>query len=226
MGRPARPRCRPTSESWSSTTAARTARRLSCVRGRRRWLSQERRPSSLGPAVRAPRREGRRGPGRDARRGHRPGGLRGRGHGDTAGPDPVAGRGARGPRRRSGQPHPARRLRHASEPASATAARWAGRSTSSPRPGRSALSRTRSAGSRASPARRPTTCSTPGDHEHRVRRGGDLPRPPARLPDRDRADPLVGQARLADASRAGPRAQGCVGSAPDPHDPSSGSAAA
>ena len=45
-------------------------------------------------------------------------------------------------------------------------------------------------------------------HEHRLRRRADLPRPPARLPDRDRAGPLVGPARLADARAAGARAAG------------------
>ena len=39
----------------------------------------------------------------------------------------------------------------------------------------------------------------PEGHEHRLRRRADLPRPAARLPDRDRADPLVRQARVADA---------------------------
>ena len=56
------------------------------------------------------------------------------------------------------------------------------RSTSSPRSGSSGRSRTRSAASRASARGRPRPVRAPADHEHRLRRRADLPRPPARLP--------------------------------------------
>ena len=57
-------------------------------------------------------------------------------------------------------------------------------------------------------------------HEHRLRRRAHLPRAPARLPPGDRADPLVRQARLADARATGPRAARRVGPVPDPAHPS------
>ena len=69
------------------------------------------------------------------------------------------------------------------------------------------------AGGRAGPVR------APADHEHRVRRRADLPRPAARLPDRDRPDPLVRQARIADARQPGPGAARRVGPLPDPAHP-------
>ena len=95
---------------------------------------------------------------------------------------------------------------HASPP---TGGSWAGSSTRSRRSGWSARSRTRSAASRASRARRRSDLfAHPADHEHRLRRRADLPRSPARLPDRDRADPLDRQPRLADAPAARPRAPG------------------
>ena len=50
----------------------------------------------------------------------------------------------------------------------------------------------------------------------------DLPRPSARLPDRDRPDPLVRPARLADARAPGPGRARRLGPLPDPADPSGG----
>ena len=66
----------------------------------------------------------------------------------------------------------------------------------------------------------PRPVRAPADHEHRLRRRAHLPRPPARLSDRDRADPLVRPARLADAraTRSGPA--GRLGPVPDPAHPS------
>ena len=65
------------------------------------------------------------------------------------------------------------------------------------------------------PRGRPGPVRPPAHHEHRLRRRADLPRPPARLPDRRRPDPLVGQARVADAPRRPPGPAGRVG--PVPH---------
>ena len=80
-----------------------------------------------------------------------------------------------------------------------------GRSTCWRRSGWSGRCRTRSAGSRASRRDgRAGPVRAPAGHEHRLRRRADLPRPAARLPDGDRADPLVRQARLADARPPGP----------------------
>ena len=149
---------RTASRSWSSTTAAPTTPRRWSRRDRRRRV---RSPggSRLPCPARAPRRQGRRGPGRDAGRGRRPRRLRRRRHGDAAGPDPAARRGAGRPRRRPRHPDPARRLRHAGDASPATGACSARRSTCWPRCGSSARSRTPSAGSRASPGRPPRTCS-------------------------------------------------------------------
>ena len=85
--------------------------------------------------------------------------LRRRRHGHPAGPAAAPRRGAPRPRPRPRQPDPARRQRHAADASPASGGSWAGPSTGSPRSGRSATSRTPSAASRASPARRPTTSS-------------------------------------------------------------------
>ena len=70
------------------------------------------------------------------------------------------------------------------------------------------------------PRRRAGPVRAAARHEHRVRRRAHLPRAPARLPDGDRADPLVRQARLADARAPGPRAARRLGPVPDPAHPS------
>ena len=53
--------------------------------------------------------------------------------------------------------------------------------------------------------RRPRRVRAPAGHEHRVRRRGHLPRPPARLLARRGPDPLGGPSRLADAPGPPPR---------------------
>ncbi len=50
------------------------------------------------------------------------------------------------------------------------------------------------------PGRRAGPVRPPEGHQHRLRRRADPPRPAAWLPDRGRADPVVRQARLADAA--------------------------
>ena len=106
----------------------------------------------------------------------------------------------------------------ASQPRVPPAARQ-GLPRSWPRSGSSARSRTRSAGSRVSRARRPRPVRAAADHEHRVRRRAHLPRPAAGLLAGDRPDPLVRPARLADARPAGARPAGRLGPVPDPAHP-------
>src|SRR6185369_17458425 len=60
----------------------------------------------------------------------------------------------------------------------------------------------------------------PEGHEHRLRRRADLPRSAARLPDGDRAHPLVRQARLSDARESGPGHARRLGSPAHPAHPS------
>ena len=85
--------------------------------------------------------------------------LRRRRHGDAARPAAAARRGARRPRRLARVADPARRLGHARDPARLPAPARQGLPRCSRRSGSSARSRTPSAGSRASPAPRRTTCS-------------------------------------------------------------------
>ena len=114
--------------------------------------------------------------------------LRRRRHGDAARPAPAARRRAGRPRRRARVADPARRLGHAGQPARLPAAARQGLPRRSPRSGSSGRSRTRSAASRASRRDgRAGPVRAPAGHEHRLRRRAHLPRPPARLPDRDRA---------------------------------------
>ena len=65
----------------------------------------------------------------------------------------------------------------------------------------------------------PRRVRAPEDHEHRVRRRGDLPRPAPRLPPRGGAHPLGRPARLAHAPGPAARAAGGVGPVPDPAGP-------
>ncbi len=146
----------------------------------------------------------------------RPRPLRRCGHGDAPGPDPAPGRRARGPRPGAGQPDPARRLGHAGQPAALStpagrafhllASAWAVGPVQDTQCGFKGFT----------PRGCPRPVQPTGDHEHRVRRGADLPRAPAGLPDRDRADPVGGQARVAHAPRTTAGAPGCLGPAPDP----------
>src|SRR5690349_12744196 len=66
----------------------------------------------------------------------------------------------------------------------------------------------------------PRGCTRPvratARHEHRLRRRVDLHGPQARVSDRDRADPLVRQARIADARQRGARYARRLGPLPDP----------
>ena len=170
---------------------------------------------------RAARRQGRRGAGGDARARRRSRHLRRRRHGDAARPArPLLVEALRRTTSRSaaGSSRTARTCARASRATGGCSAR---RSTCSPRSGSSARSRTPSAASRAS--RRDAAqdlFARQKDHQHRLRRRADLPGPAARLRYRDRADPLGGPPRLADAGPAQPRRTGRVGPVPDPAPPS------
>ena len=174
------------------------------------------------PAVRSARRQGRSGPGRDARRATAD--LIVFADADMATPPdqlPLLVAGAR--------PTTTSRSGRGSSPTGRTCARASrgigGCSArlfhSSRRSGSSARSRTRSAASRASRGPRPRTCSRAQQIRSIV---FDveliyLARRP-RLSDRDRPDPLVRQARFADARATRTRAARRVGSLPDPAAPS------
>ena len=166
----------------------------------------------LRAAQGAARRQGRRGPGRHARRDSRPRHLRRRRHGDAARPAaaPDARRCATTTSRSAAGSSPTAAT--CAAPSRPTGARWAGSSTCSRRPGSSGPVQdtqcgfkgfTRDGGAR--PVR------DAAGHEHRVRRGADLPRPPARLSDRGRADRVERPPRFAHAGPTGPRAHASCG---------------
>ena len=173
------------------------------------------------PARGVPRRQGRGGPGGDAGRRFGPGRLRRRRHGHAAGPAAAAG----------GSPWPITTWRWAAG-SSPTAGTCAGRSRATA--GCSAGSSTPVASIWVIGPVKDTQCGfkgftraaaqdlfkPPEGDQHRLRRRADPPRPAARLPDRDRADPVVRQARLADARPAGPGPAGGLGPVPDPAPPS------
>ena len=215
-----RPRCPSTSRSSSSMTGAPTGPRRSSLRGPRRppaarWCEPAR-PHASRTAGRAPRS----GPGCSLAD-DRPDRLRRCRHGDAARPAAAARRGAGRPRRCPRLADPAGRLGHAREPARLSAAASARRSTCSRRCGRSGPVEDTQCGFKGftRQAAHDLFEMTAG-HQHRLRRRGDLPRAPPRLPDRGRADPLGGPARVADARRPAARDARRVGPVPDPADPS------
>ncbi len=214
----ARTACRTRSRSSSSTTAARTPR-PTLVQVRPEAVGVARRDLAARPD-RAARRQGRRGPGRHARRRRD---LVVFTDADMATPPdqlPLLVEALARPRRRARLADPARRLRHARDPARLPAAAGQGvppaRLDLGGRAGEGHAVRVQGVHPRGGPG----PVRPPADHQHRVRRRADLPRPAARLPDGDRADPLVRQARVADARERAAGAAGRLGPVPDPADPS------
>src|SRR5438309_8713201 len=71
-----------------------------------------------------------------------------------------------------------------------------------------------------SPRGRPRPVRAPADHEHRLRRGTDLPGQAAELRAPGRSGPLVGPAGIADAGPTGARPARRLGPVPDSAHPS------